>query len=91
MSEADTKIIAEFNKNEEQKVRLGLRAYKGRVYFDLRLWFASPEAGKLLPTRRGICLSLDYVPEMRKFIEALEGARGALPAESGPSPSTAVR
>lgn len=82
MSETETKIIAEFTKNEEQKVRLGLRAYKGRVYFDLRLWFASPDAGKLLPTRRGICLSLDYVPEMRKLMEALESAKGVLPEES---------
>ena len=79
MNESETHIISEFPRNEEEKVRLGLRAYKGKVYFDLRIWFADKETRELIPSKRGICLNLDYLPQMREFMETLENAKTSLP------------
>lgn len=79
MNELDTHIISEFPRNEEEKVRLGLRAYKGKVYFDLRIWFPDKETRELIPSKKGICLNLDYLPQMREFMQTLESAKIRLP------------
>jgi hypothetical protein len=79
MSELETFIISEFQRNAEEKVRLGLKAYKGKVYFDLRVWFPDKETLQLIPSKRGICLNLDCLPQMREFMQTLESAKTCLP------------
>jgi len=79
MNELETHIISEFQRNEEEKVRLGLRAYKGKVYFDLRIWFPDKETRELIPSKKGICLNLDCLPQMREFMQTLESANTCLP------------
>jgi len=79
MNEVETHIISEFPRNDEEKVRLGLRAYKGKVYFDLRIWFPDKETRELIPSKKGICLNLDCLPQMREFLETLESAKTCLP------------
>lgn len=79
MNELETHIISEFQRNEEEKVRLGLKAYKGKIYFDLRIWFPDKETRELIPSKKGICLNLDYLPQMKSFVDTLESAKTCLP------------
>jgi len=81
MNELATYIISEYQRNADEKVRLGLKAYKGKVYFDLRIWFPDKETLELIPSKKGICLNLDNLPQMRDFMAALESAKTCLPAD----------
>ncbi len=93
MSESE-RIIAEFPKDQEEKVRLGLRAYKGKVYFDLRVWFTDKQTQAIVPSKRGICLNVDFLPQIREFLDALETAKASLPADfaaQGSSPKSFTR
>lgn len=62
-------VIHTFQKNPEEEVRLTLREYKDRHYLDLRLWFQPSDGGDYRPTKKGITLSLDYLPELKKGLE----------------------
>jgi single-stranded DNA-specific DHH superfamily exonuclease len=62
-------VIHTFQKNKEEEVRFSIREYKERQYFDVRVWFLSGEGGEYHPTKKGITLSLELLPELRKGIE----------------------
>jgi len=81
MNQALERIIAEFSRSDEEKVRLGLKAYKGRLYFDMRIWFTDKETLKIVPSRKGLCLTIDCLPQMREFLEILESTQKNLPKE----------
>ena len=70
-------VIYSFPKNETEEVRFSLREYKERVYLDLRLWFQTKE-GEYLPTKKGLTLSPEFLPELRKGLEKAEKEAGAL-------------
>jgi hypothetical protein len=64
------KEIASFEKNSAEEVRIKLQDYKGRTFIDLRVW-TKPEAegGEAKPTHKGLTLSVDLLPELRKAID----------------------
>ena len=65
----DLRVIHSFQKNPEEEVRLTLREYKERQYLDLRLWYQPSNGGDYLPTKKGLTLSLEYLPELKKGFE----------------------
>jgi len=62
-------VIHSFQKNPEEEVRFSVREYKERQYLDLRLWFLSQNDGEYRPTKKGITLALEHLPELKKGIE----------------------
>jgi|GEM_PF-274553 len=68
--------VYSFPKNDTEEVRLTLREYKERVYLDLRVWFLAKE-GEYHPTKKGLSLSVEFLPELRKGLEKVKEA-GAL-------------
>jgi hypothetical protein len=72
--EGERHLIHSFPRSEEEKVQLALRKYRGRYYMDLRIWFQTEENPTLRPTKKGISLSLEHLPELRKGMERLAKA-----------------
>jgi hypothetical protein len=62
-------VIYRFQKNPEEEVRFCFKEYKDRQYLDLRLWFQPPSSREFFPTKKGITLGLDYLPELKKGVE----------------------
>ena len=62
-------IVHSFRKNPEEEVRFCVREYKDRHYLDIRLWFLPAVGGDFFPTKKGLTLSLEYLPELKKGIE----------------------
>lgn len=62
-------VVHSFQKNPEEEVRLALREYKDRQYLDLRLWFQPSHGGDYLPTKKGLTLSVEFLPELKKGLE----------------------
>ncbi len=70
-------VIAEFQKNAVEKVRIAVREFKGRILLDLRIYYQD-EAGAWLPTKKGLALTVEQWPDLR---EALAKVDAHLPAE----------
>lgn len=70
---SDSNTIYSFRKNHKEEVRLGLRKFEGRSFFDIRV-FVEKETGhcEFLPTRKGICLDAYTFPEFKRAVMALE-------------------
>jgi hypothetical protein len=71
MSETQGKLVAEFEKNSSETVRLFLQTWRQGQYCDIRVWTAlrpGDEAGEQ-PTHKGITLRVDLLPELRKAID----------------------
>lgn len=79
-------VVYTFQKNSEEEVRFTLTSYKERCYLDLRLWFLPTGGGEYRPTRKGITLALEYLPELKKGLERTgkSGAELTLQETSNP-------
>ena len=69
----ENKLVAEFPKSDIEVVRICLTKYKGKDFFDLRLYYRDDE-GEWKPTKKGICLSQGLFPELKQAILTLEKA-----------------
>src|SRR5262252_40573 len=58
-------------------IRSTLNKFGGKTYFDVRLW-VEPREGEpgaaLIPTKRGLSLPLEFLPEIGEALEALNEA-----------------
>ena len=70
----NNRLIAQFNKNSLEVVKISEAWFKGKRYFDIRIWAQGEnpgEPGSEQPTKKGICLSIELLPEL---IQALKKA-----------------
>jgi hypothetical protein len=63
----------EFTKNAREIVRVTPTVYEGHELIDIRVYVNNRSTGELGPTRKGIALNVDLVPEL---IDALTWALG---------------
>jgi len=68
----ENKLVAEFQKNDIEIVRVSLTQYRNKDYFDIRLYYQ--EEGEWRPTKKGLCLSQGLFLEFKKAVRALEKA-----------------
>ena len=64
-------LIAQFEKNATEVVRVSLTEFRGRKLIDLRVYYTDDE-GEYRPTRKGISISVDGYPEFRNAIARLD-------------------
>ena len=75
-------IVAEFDKGSRgEKVRAKLRTFKGKAYADIRL-HCTGEDGKVLPTKKGLSVSIDLLPDLVTAVKALADAAGGFEVKS---------
>lgn len=82
----EQEVVHSFSKGNDEEVRFSVREYKGRQYMDLRLWFLPAEGGDLRPTKKGITLALEYLPELKKGLEKSAKAASEMALHSEPNP-----
>jgi hypothetical protein len=75
-------IVAEFDKGGSgDKVRAKLRAFKGKGYADIRLHYTD-EGGKVIPTKKGLSVPIDQLPDLVKAVKALVDAASSFEVKS---------
>ncbi|MEX2237890.1 MAG: transcriptional coactivator p15/PC4 family protein [Dehalococcoidia bacterium] len=72
----DEKLIAAFEKNNTEQVRLYLTEFQGRPMIDLRVW-AETQDGTWIRTRKGITMSADLIGNLKAVVDEAEGKIGA--------------
>ena len=63
------RIVYRFQKSPEEEIRFTVKEYKGRSYLNKRLWFLPSGGSEYDPTKKGLSLSLDYLPALMKGLE----------------------
>ena len=64
--------ISVLDTGKTQEIRIRRTHWKGRDYIDVRLFVAKDATGERIPTRKGVTLAPDLLPDL---IDALEAAR----------------
>ena len=68
--------LAELRKADGATIRIALDRYKGRFVLDVRLWYQPDGSTEFVPTRKGITLDADRLPEFAEAVaEALRRTR----------------
>lgn len=66
------KVIARFNKNSSEEIKASLTEYGGKKLADIRVWVKNGEDGAEIPTRKGISITRNLLPELREAVGKLE-------------------
>jgi len=61
-------LISEFQKNDNEKVRVEISSFQGKQYLNFRIWFKGDD-GDFHPSKKGITISTDLVDELKKSID----------------------
>jgi hypothetical protein len=74
MSVENLRLIGEFSKNSLETVKVNLQRWKKSEFCDIRVWVTptTGETSELCPTRKGITLSAESLPEFIKILEKAE-------------------
>jgi hypothetical protein len=66
----ERELIHSFDKSPTEQVQVALSKYKGKTYADLRIYFKADD-GEYRPTKKGITVSLDLLPELGEAVTKL--------------------
>ena len=64
----DNQVVYQFNRNENESVYVSLREFKNRRYLDLRVFFQPQDDDEMKPTKKGLTIALELLPELKKGI-----------------------
>jgi hypothetical protein len=66
-------ILYEWRKNARERVRVSLSHYRGHDLVDIRAWFDAGD-GTFRPSKSGIGIQWEQLPQLRRALEAAEAA-----------------
>ena len=67
-----SELIARFEKNSFEEVRISLTEFKGKELIDIRVYYQPEGEEEMRPTKKGITISPEKFPELQKGLIALE-------------------
>jgi hypothetical protein len=69
--------VSEFQKSATEKVIAKLREFRGRQYADIRVYYlANITDNTYAPTKKGVTIAPDLLPELAKMVDELIAASG---------------
>lgn len=71
----DSKLVYSFQKNALEEVRASISTYKGRKYFDIRVYYQGDD-GEYKPSKKGVALSPELLPELETALKKLKDELG---------------
>jgi Transcriptional Coactivator p15 (PC4) len=84
-------IVAEWQRNSREIIRVALDQYQGREIIDARVWWWDDE-GNWRPGRSGLTLSLKHLPALADgLVDALQRARALGLVDSATTAGTATK
>lgn len=68
----EDKLVAEFQKNSLEQIRIMIMEWHGKLRIDIRTWFKREDSDEWGPTKKGISISLDSYSDLQEAFSALE-------------------
>lgn len=66
---ADAKILATIERSETEQLQISVSEYKGRSYFNLRIYYTTDDGATWLPTKKGVTFAPDQLDILSDAIE----------------------
>ena len=66
---ADAKILATIERSDTEQLQISVSEYKGRSYFNLRIYYTTDEGATWLPTKKGVTFAPDQLDILSEAIE----------------------
>jgi hypothetical protein len=64
------KVLREFKKNANERVRISFSTFKGKALVNLRVYYNAAEEGEeWRPTPKGLTLRRELIPELKKAVD----------------------
>ena len=67
------KLIASFQKNKFEEVRVQIKEFKGYDLLDIRVYTTLKETEDKIPTGKGLSINVSHFQELKKAILEAEG------------------
>jgi hypothetical protein len=64
-------VIAQFEKNATEVIRVSLTEYRGRKLVDMRVYYSDDE-GQYRPTKKGVSLAVERYTDFKRALLTLE-------------------
>ena len=66
---ADAKILATIDRGPTEQLQISVSEYKGRSYFNLRIYYTTDDGATWLPTKKGVTFAPDQLDILSDAIE----------------------
>lgn len=66
---ADAKILVTIERSDTEQLQISVSEYKGRSYFNLRIYYTTDEGATWLPTKKGVTFAPDQLDILSDAIE----------------------
>lgn len=78
---ADAKILATIDRSDTEQLQISVSEYKGRSYFNLRIYYTTDDGATWLPTKKGVTFAPD---QLDILADAIEEAKKEFMAKNKP-------
>jgi hypothetical protein len=65
------KLVAQIKKNNREEIRVGLNLFKGNPLIQIRTYVAYGEDDEFLPTKKGIAMNVNLLPQLLESVDKL--------------------
>jgi hypothetical protein len=69
----ENQMVYSFQKNALEEIRVSISTFKGRKYLDIRVFYQGDD-GEYKPSKKGVALSPELLPELETAIQKLKEA-----------------
>ena len=66
---ADGKVLATIERSETEQLQISVSEFKGRSYFNLRIYYTTDGGASWLPTKKGVTFAPDQLDILSDAIE----------------------
>lgn len=66
---AEGKILATIERSETEQLQIGVSEYKGKSYFNLRIYYTTDGGATWLPTKKGVTFAPDQLDVLEEAIQ----------------------
>ena len=87
MENQESHLIYAFPRIPGEEVQIAIRKYKDKLYIDVRVWYQAKNEADLRPTKKGVTIAMDRLPELRKGIDRLSKVVEKFHVEEEPIPA----
>ena len=66
---AEAKVLATIERTDTEQLQISISEYRGKSYFNLRIFYTTDEGATWLPTKKGVTFSPDQLDILTDAIE----------------------
>lgn len=56
-------------KSQRSEIRVSAKVYEGKPFVDVRLWALNPDQDGLVPTKKGITVNPNQIPQLIELLQ----------------------